>query len=334
MSGAPPRVSVCIPAYNRRDTLRASLWSVLRQTFQDFEVVISDNASEEDLAAEVAAAGDTRIRYVRQERNLGAAGNFRFLPGVATGEYLLFLCSDDLLLPDCLARAVAALDTRPERDIAIYMAAHYDDRGFSHLSAMPAGDGATRADYDRDESVRDFRHAAPSLCLYRQTTFAALGGWDRRLEAVFDWEMYARTILRGGGVVFLHEVLALMRLHGDRVSNNSALLWGFYHDVMLLSGRREYGWGGAYRAMAFVEQLLWDWRLRRSPRRTLRHVRDAGAMLDVVLYLPYELTRRTIGRVRSQIGDQSRLRPEPPSGPGLAALDALWRESEDVRAGR
>lgn len=336
MSSPPdrlPRVSVCIPAYNRRGLLRATLQSVLLQTFREFEVVISDNASEEDLLAEVTAAGDSRIRYIRQDQNLGAAGNFHFLEGAACGDYVLFLCSDDLLLPDCLAKAVAALDENPQRGAALYRAAHYSRDGLLHVSAMPERRFALRIDYERDASVRMFRYAAPSLCLYRRRDFLALGGWDKRLQAAFDWEMYARTLVRGGGVIFLDDVLAIMRLHDERVSTTSALRWGFYHDAMLLSAKDEYRWGGAYRAMAFLEQLLWDWRLRRSPARTLTHALRSGATLDLILYLPYEVSRRVVGRLRAPVSETSHEGRDAVAHEQRAVLDDFWRASEALRTG-
>src|SRR5438874_840899 len=134
-----PKVSICIPTYNRRNMLRATLWSVLRQTYQDLEVIISDNASEEDIKAEVVAANDSRVHYFRQDNNIGAAANFRFLQTLPTGQYVLYLCSDDLLLPDCVEKAVSALEMQPHRGGAVYMAAHYSDKGFEYLSTMPDG---------------------------------------------------------------------------------------------------------------------------------------------------------------------------------------------------
>src|ERR1035441_140748 len=155
-----PKVSICIPVHNRRHMLRAILWSLLRQTFQNFEVIISDNASEEDTEAEVVAMKDSRMRYVRQKKNIGGAANFRFLQTLPRGEYVLFLCSDDLLLPDCLAKAVAALDSQPRCGGVVYMAAHYSENGFQFLSNMPDRDYAGAAEYEDDRTVRDFRFAS------------------------------------------------------------------------------------------------------------------------------------------------------------------------------
>jgi glycosyltransferase involved in cell wall biosynthesis len=334
-----PKVSICIPTYNRRCMFRATLWSVLRQTYTDFDVTISDNASEEDIEAEVAATRDPRVRYIRQPVNLGDAANFRALQTMARGEYVLFLCSDDLLLPDCLSKAVRALDEHPHLGGAVYMAAHYGEEGFKFLSSMPDRDHATGAEYIEDRAVRDFRFASPSLCLYRRTAFERLGGWRADLHAVIDWEMYSRMVRNGGGVMFLHDVLAIMRLHENRASNTTALHWGFYHDVMKLSAQPEHPWGGAYRAKAIVNQLVCDWRLRQSPRRTLAHAHETGAFPGVLLYFPWEIARRLGVKLKTAVG---RSDPAHVAGStGLAssvraereALDRFWHASEAVRTG-
>ena len=333
-----PRVSVCIPAYNRKDMLRATLWSVLQQSFRDFEVIVSDNASQEDLEAEIVAANDPRLRYIRQEKNIGGAANFIFLQTVAKGEYVVFLCSDDLLLPNCLAVAISALDARPDCGGAVYMGAHYGEVGFEYLSSMPDKNFASGEDYATDRAVRDFKFTSPSLCLYRRASFERIGGWDRNLVAVIDWEIYSRMIRQGGGMLFLHEVLGIVRLHDNRDSNTHALSWGFYHDVMLLSAKREHRWGNAYRTMATVEQLMRDFRLRRPPWRTLQHACRTKAFPGVLLYMPWEISRRLglkVRRIFSQIAQIRAGSPPPPDLPGhfdLHACDGYWQASELVRA--
>lgn len=331
-----PKISVCIPAYNRRAMFRTTLWSVLNQSFQDMEIIISDNVSQEDLKAEVDAANDARVHYIRREKNFGGAENFAFLQAFPKGEYVLFLCSDDLLLPDCVERAVAALDANPERGGLVYMAAHYGDDGFHYLSTMPDHNYGTSREYVTDREVRDFRYTSPSLCIFRRATFEQLGGWNRALKAVIDWELYSRMVRHGQGVMFLHDALAIMRLHGDRDSNTTALNWGFYHDIMLLSAQPEYSHGNAHRASVFFEQLLRDMRQKRSPWRTLAHAYDTGAFPIALLYFPWEVLRRAGTKFRALVG-ASRGPAALPSPTDLPAhfdrskFDSFWRASEIVR---
>src|SRR5262245_22080838 len=112
-----PRVSVVIPTFNRAGFVREAIESVLAQTFGDWELIVIDDGSTDDTASVVAAFGDPRIRYIRQEnRGEGRARNAGL--AVATGEWVSFLDSDDRMLPDNLAALIAVSDARPEIDVA------------------------------------------------------------------------------------------------------------------------------------------------------------------------------------------------------------------------
>lgn len=110
-----PKVSIGLPVFNGENYLRESITSVLSQTFTDFELIISDNAST-DATQEICerfAASDDRIRYIRHEENLGAAWNFNNIVKVAKGDYFNWLAHDDKLAPDFLQECVNILDEDP-----------------------------------------------------------------------------------------------------------------------------------------------------------------------------------------------------------------------------
>jgi glycosyltransferase involved in cell wall biosynthesis len=102
-------VSVCIPTRNRAALLTTAIESVLAQSFQDFELVVMDNASEDDTEAVVRAFGDPRLRYIRHPENIGAGANFNAGLRAAESEFVILLCDDDTLDPEFLATAVPAL---------------------------------------------------------------------------------------------------------------------------------------------------------------------------------------------------------------------------------
>ena len=115
MNDMRPKVSIGLPVYNGENYLREALDSILSQTFGDFEVVISDNASK-DGTEEICrgyAAKDRRIKYFRNGRNIGAAKNFNLVFGLSTGEYFKWAAHDDLLGREFLQRCVQVLDTDP-----------------------------------------------------------------------------------------------------------------------------------------------------------------------------------------------------------------------------
>jgi glycosyltransferase involved in cell wall biosynthesis len=114
---ANPIVSVLITTYNRSRLLRRAIDSVLMQDFTDFEIVIIDDCSTDDTTAVVASYNDPRIRYLRNETNVGSqlgdrAILRRFIYELMRGKYWVYLCDDDYwLFPDLLRRQVDAFST-------------------------------------------------------------------------------------------------------------------------------------------------------------------------------------------------------------------------------
>lgn len=103
-----PQVSIGMPVYNGAKFIREALDSLLAQTFIDFELIISDNASTDGTEAicREYAAEDQRIRYVRQAQNLGAAANFKYVLDEAVGEYFMWAAHDDRRHPIALKRMI------------------------------------------------------------------------------------------------------------------------------------------------------------------------------------------------------------------------------------
>lgn len=116
MNATSPRVSIGLPIYNGERYLAETINSLLDQTFSDFELIISDNAST-DRTADICAAyttQDHRIRYYRNEINMGAAPNYNRTFELATGEYFKWGAYDDPCAPTCLERCVEVLEASPE----------------------------------------------------------------------------------------------------------------------------------------------------------------------------------------------------------------------------
>lgn len=110
-----PRVSIGLPVYNGQEYLGETLDSLLAQTFSDFELIICDNASEDATQeiCETYARQDDRIRYYRNEQNLGAAKNYNKTFQLAVGEYFRWNSYDDTCAPHYLERSVHELDHEP-----------------------------------------------------------------------------------------------------------------------------------------------------------------------------------------------------------------------------
>ncbi|MBN2304985.1 MAG: glycosyltransferase [Anaerolineae bacterium] len=110
-----PRVSIGMPVYNGELYIEQAIDSILAQTFNDFELIISDNASTDGTReiCERYVAQDSRVRYYRNDSNLGAAPNFNRTFELAGGEYFKWAAADDILDPTYLEKCVAILDQNP-----------------------------------------------------------------------------------------------------------------------------------------------------------------------------------------------------------------------------
>ena len=134
----PPRLSVGLPVYNGQEYLAEAIEALLGQTYEDFELVVSDNAST-DGTEEICrryAAQDPRIRYIRLPRNIGAAPNHHRAFTESRGELFKWASHDDLYARDLLRRCVEALDERPEA-ILVHAA-----------EAVIDGDGKVKVPYE------------------------------------------------------------------------------------------------------------------------------------------------------------------------------------------
>jgi glycosyltransferase involved in cell wall biosynthesis len=119
VSVSPP-LTIGLPVYNGENYVSESLDSLLAQTYTNFELIISDNASTdgtEEICRSYATL-DSRIRYVRQPVNIGAAPNHNYLVQAARGSLFKWAAHDDLFAPKLVERCIEALDERPELILA------------------------------------------------------------------------------------------------------------------------------------------------------------------------------------------------------------------------
>lgn len=131
MAGTGPRITIGVPVFNGERYLAAALESVLGQSFDDFELIISDNASI-DGTEEIGrgfAARDSRVVYRRNRRNVGLSANFNLLVPLAKGPLFKWAPSDDALRPGYLERCVAVLDADPSVVLAYPKTDFVDSEG-------------------------------------------------------------------------------------------------------------------------------------------------------------------------------------------------------------
>lgn len=169
----PPRVSVLMTAYNREAFISEAIESVLAQTFTDFELIIVDDGSK-DRTVEIArnyAARDSRIRVVVNEHNLGQFPNRNYAAKLATGEFIKYHDSDDLMYPHCLQLTVPLLAAYPEAAFAL-------SPGLRDWSGGPCPMLLTpRMAYQREFLGTGLFNLGPACALFRADAFRRIGGF-------------------------------------------------------------------------------------------------------------------------------------------------------------
>ncbi len=222
-----PLISVLIPNYNYARYVGTAVESVLAQTYPNFEVVVCDNRSTDgswELLNERFGA-DPRVRLNLNERNLGMAGNFDRLLELARGEYVLWLSSDDFLMPTHLAQLESRFAQNPGLDVVYSGAFFADDAGV--VFSMRALPGQFPVDYvdARDELVENLVTVCP-VCwpsaLFRRETLLADAMWSGRdyAQEAGDWEMIIRLALAGKRFAYVAQPSMAMRLHDGQATGD------------------------------------------------------------------------------------------------------------------
>jgi glycosyltransferase involved in cell wall biosynthesis len=168
-----PLVSVLMTAYNREDFIADAIESVLAQTFTDWELIVVDDCSR-DRTVEIAnryAARDSRIRVHVNERNLGDYPNRNHAATLATGEFLKYHDSDDLMYPHCLGVMVPLLIAHPQASFALAPGAREWPGGPCPMLLIP------RLSYQREFFGIGMFQMGPSCALFRAEVFRRLGGF-------------------------------------------------------------------------------------------------------------------------------------------------------------
>ena len=122
-----PFFTVAIPSWNGWDFIKTSIESVLMQTFKEFELIIIDDASNDGSWDYIKSIKDPRVKFYRNEYNLGIVANWRKCLEKANGKWFKFLLHDDFLFPDTLQILKGLIDKYPENYVIVTSGINFDD---------------------------------------------------------------------------------------------------------------------------------------------------------------------------------------------------------------
>ena len=212
-----PAVTVAIPAY-KSQFLSGTIDSVLRQTFQDFEIVLVNDGSPNTPSIESVAKSDPRVRYIYQE-NAGGAAARRRAAQEARAPLILNLDDDDLLEPSCLESQVFFMQEHPEIDARYVNSVYFGNTEWDGTTWMDHYPTIGEVSF---LSVMEGR-AAPANpgAIIRRETLLRVGSYDPYVDSWDDFDLWLRILKSGGRMAFTPTVLVRYRRHGANLSLHS-----------------------------------------------------------------------------------------------------------------
>ncbi len=209
-------VSIVIPCYNQGRYVHDAVASAVAQSHRTVEVIVVDDGSTEDIRSIVEACPG--VTYVRQENHgVSAARNAGFRR--SRGDYLVFLDSDDRLVPGAIESGLRALEDNPEAAAAVGLCRVIGSRGEARPFRQQAGVGG---DAYR-ELLRGNFIWMPAQVIYRRDAFASVAGFDTGVDACADYDLYLR-LARVYRLALHRDVVAEYRQHGENMSADALLM--------------------------------------------------------------------------------------------------------------
>ncbi len=215
-----PKVSVIIPTYNRAHLIDKTIKSVLNQTYQDYEIIVVDNASTDNTKEAVKGFNNFKIRYIYCCDNRGSSVARNIGIRASHGEYIALLDSDDEWLPEKLDRQVEVLQNESPEVGVVYSDVLCIDENSKNMNRKlrnPKKEGYIYEDLLGGNCV-----GTPSTLLIKKECFHRVGLFDDLLKAHEDWDMWIR-IVKYYRFFFVEVPLVKYRLHSNRISENREL---------------------------------------------------------------------------------------------------------------
>ncbi|WP_312716619.1 glycosyltransferase family 2 protein [Sphingobacterium multivorum] len=219
-----PLISVAIPAYKER-YLKDTIHSILCQTIQDFELIIVDDASPQQIKQQVELFDDARIQYFRNEKNLGKANlveNWNRCLSYARGKYFCLICDDDLYEPSFLEKMLALSEIHQECNV-FRSRVKVIDSNSQVINLYPSSPNWESAEDYLWHSLRFYRVQSISEFFFRREKITLMGGysylplaWGADYLSIYNFSLE-------GGIASVQDCSVSFRMSGENISSIHAL---------------------------------------------------------------------------------------------------------------
>jgi glycosyltransferase involved in cell wall biosynthesis len=216
MTLAKPRITIAIPARNRLPLLKRAIESALAQSFGDFELIVSDNASSDDVAGLVSSFADARCRVIRHSENIGMARNWHASLSAGTAPLIAWLHDDDYWERDHLALACSAFDKYPQASLYTTAVEHFFETSPAFIqrpAGLPENVGPVWLPSEQALLYWLQRHNAQCSCMVmRREMLQGLDWGPAGLLCQLDYFIAAQLAMRGGWI-YNPQIMVHYRAH-------------------------------------------------------------------------------------------------------------------------
>jgi glycosyltransferase involved in cell wall biosynthesis len=215
------KVSICIPLYNHENYIDRCINSILKQTYQNIEIIISDDNSTDNSVANVEKFKDPRIKLIKNKINFGTSINVNKAIEMASGDYIITLSSDDMLYENTIDKYLQKTISSPDSLVYFGWFQTIDQNDIEIDSYnMVVGNKSRNPELYLNELFCENNFLMGSGAFLKKDFFEIIGKFDPLLIQTQDMDMWVRTLTAGHKISIVEEKIIKYRIHLDNLSNN------------------------------------------------------------------------------------------------------------------
>jgi len=211
-----PKITVLLPVYNGDKYLRESIESILKQTFNNFELIIINDGSTDNSLKIAKSFNDPRIKIINNKKNLGIIKSLNIGLSQAKGKYIARLDADDISLKNRLETQYSFLEKNKDIILIGGWAEIINDKG-EYIRKKTPVTSFEQIKYWAMFIGNPFIH---SSVFFRKDNIKSIGGYSHNYKHVEDYDLYLRLIKNGYKIINLPEIFIKYRIHDQSIGQS------------------------------------------------------------------------------------------------------------------
>ncbi len=229
------KISVIIPTFNRANYLKEAIQSILNQTYQDFEIIVTDNASTDHTQEVVENFKETKIKYIKNKENLGVVENHNIALRHCVGEFIHIFSDDDIMLPECLSLKINIFNKDSEIDFIhsniksinsegeIISESHWANRYYYNWFSKHSTNNIFTSKEYLNILIRHWNIISMPSVMFKKELLINSSNFKSNVKYFCDWDLWLRLIYFSQKVYYISEITVLYRRHSNNLISEVTL---------------------------------------------------------------------------------------------------------------